>query len=317
MDTESDPMNNNASYTIEEVSQLLRISKLTVYDLIKKGQLSAYRVGRQMRVDQEDLERYKSNSKTGTTPEISTIHKTGKITDVEKSQIIISGQDIVLDMLTKFIEKQMTQTPLRLYDGSLNSLISMYNGECDIVSVHLFDGDTGEYNLPYVKRILVGQPFILINLVCRTAGIYVQPGNPLQMESWADLSNPNITLVNREKGSGARVLLDEQLRINKIHPPSIKGYYEELTSHLSVASAVASGHADVGIGIENIARMVNVDFIPLVEEHYDLVVLKTKENLKFVNMIKDSINSPEFKAQLMQLNGYNLQFTGHVKYESY
>ena len=110
----------------------------------------------------------------------------------------------------------------------------MYNGECDVVSVHLYDGETEQYNLPYVKRILVSQPFIIINLICRNAGIYVQQGNPHNIKDWSDLANPKISIVNREKGSGARVLLDEQLRINGISPDLIKGYKNELTSHFSM-----------------------------------------------------------------------------------
>lgn len=308
-------MNNNSSYTIEEVSQLLKISKLTVYDLVKKGELAAYRVGRQMRVDQEDLERYKSKNRTGIVHEEAFILEENKESPSHK-QVVISGQDIVLDMLCKYIERHTSLKPLRSYNGSLNSLISMYNGECDIVSVHLYDGDTGEYNLPYVKRILVSQPFILINLVCRTAGIYVTQGNPLNLKGWSDLAQPQVKIVNREKGSGARVLLDEQLRVNGISTDSIKGYENVLTSHFSVASAVAGGQADAGIGIENVAKMVNVDFIPLMKEQYDLVILKTKENLKLINVIKEAVRSKEYRSQLEQLNGYDLGFTGKIKYES-
>ena len=312
-------MNNTASYTIEEVSQLLRISKLTVYDLVKKGELSAYRVGRQMRVDQQDLENYKSKNKTGNSEKeypSSEVTVTKGPEKNNKNQIIISGQDIVLDMLSKYIEKCTNHTPLRLYDGSLNSLISMYYGECDIVSVHLFDGDTAQYNLPYVKRILVSQPFILINLVCRNAGIYVQHGNPKNIKTWSDLAKPQILIVNREKGSGARVLLDEQLRINGIKTSSLNGYENELTSHISIASAVASGQVDAGIGIENAAKMVNVDFIPQIKEQYDLVILKTKENLKLLEIIKKAVNSKEYLAQLQQLYGYDLSLTGKVIYET-
>lgn len=110
----------------------------------------------------------------------------------------------------------------------------MYNEGCDVVSVHLYDGETEQYNLSYVKRILVSQPFIIINLICRKAGIYVQQGNPPNIKDWSDLANPKISIVNREKGSGARVLLDEQLRINRISPDLIKGYKNELTSHFSM-----------------------------------------------------------------------------------
>ena len=122
--------------------------------------------------------------------------------------------------------------------------------------------------------------------------------------------------MNREKGSGARVLLDEQLRINRISTDLIKGYKNELTSHFSIASAVASGQADAGVGIENVAKMVNVDFIPLIKEHYDLVILKTKENVELVKVIKDAVTSSEYRSQLEQLNGYDLKMTGKVIYES-
>ena len=310
-------MNNNSSYTIEEVSQVLRVSKLTVYDLIKKEELAAFRVGRQMRVDQQDLERYKLKNKTGIVHEDNYVSGTNKESkNNNNKQVVISGQDIVLDILSKHIETHTSLTPLRLYNGSLNSLVSMYNGECDVVSVHLYDGETGEYNLPYVKRILVSQPFILINLVCRNAGIYVQQGNPQNIKTWIDLANPQITLVNREKGSGARVLLDEQLRMNEISTDSLKGYEKELTSHFSVASAVASGQADAGVGIESVAKMVNVDFIPLIKEQYDLVILKTKENLELLKVIKEALCFTEYRSQLEQLNGYDLSLTGKIIFES-
>lgn len=308
-------MNNNPSYTIEEVSKLLKISKLTVYDLIKKEDLVAYKVGRQMRVDQQELERYKLKNRTGIVQEKS--DSSGEYKESNKKQIVISGQDIVLDILSKYIEKHTSLTPLRSYNGSLNSLISMYHGECDVVSVHLYDGDTGEYNLPYVKRVLVNHPFILINLVRRTAGIYVKQGNPLNIKGWRDLAQSRVTIVNREKGSGARVLLDEQLRINSISTDSLKGYNKELTSHFSVASAVANGQADAGVGIENVAKMVNVDFIPLIKEQYDLVVLKTEENKELYKIITESINSSEFLSELEQLNGYDLSLTGKVIYKSF
>jgi len=309
-------MNDNLSYTIEEVSQFLRVSKLTVYDLIKKEELVAYRVGRQMRVDQQELERYKLKNATGNVPEDNDVSGENQVSLTNHKQVVISGQDVVLDMLGKYIEKHTSLTSLRSYNGSLNSLISMYHGGCDVVSVHLYDGDTGEYNLPYVKRVLVNHPFILINLVCRTAGIYVKQGNPLNIKGWSDLAQSKVTMVNREKGSGARVLLDEQLRINGISKDALKGYEKELTSHFSIASAVAGGQADAGVGIENVAKMVNVEFIPLIKEKYDLVILKTKENAELLNIIKEAVRSAEYRSQLEQLNGYDLSMTGEVIYES-
>ncbi|RXY99966.1 substrate-binding domain-containing protein [Fictibacillus sp. S7] len=301
-------MDKPVSYTIEEVADRLRVSKLTIYDLIKKGELPAYRVGRQMRIDDQDLETYKNSSKTVQKPQKS------QEPPLNREQLVISGQDMVLDFLGKHLEPKLGTSPLRWYTGSLNSLMAMYQGQCDIVSVHLFDGESGTYNVPYVKRILISEPFALINLVCRTAGIYVKKGNPLGIKTWSDLAKPGVTIVNREKGAGARVLLDEQLRLAGLSREYISGYNTEYTSHFSIASAVAGGQADAGVGIENVAKMAEVDFIPMIQEQYDLVVLKDNRNL--LKLVRDTITSHEFQTQVSQLKGYNLHLSGEIVYET-
>jgi putative molybdopterin biosynthesis protein len=193
----------------------------------------------------------------------------------------------------------------------------MYNGECDIVSLHLFDGDTGEYNLPYIKKILVGYPFVLINLLLRKAGFYVKKGNPLNLTSWSDLCRENVTIINREKGSGARILLDEQLRINGIPSRTIKGYENEETNHLSVASAVATGVADVGLGIEKAAKIVGVDFVPLITEQYDIVLIKTQESELLISTVREILSSQQFLSELKSLGDYDISLTGKIIYETY
>lgn len=263
-------MSQDQSYTIEEVAQLLKVSKLTIYDLVKKGDLPVFRVGRQMRVDRADLQAYIQKRKTGTTPAMSPVATSPK----NQSKIIISGQDLVLDIVAKYLEKRQTMKVLRSHEGSFNGVMAMYHGDCNIASLHMFDGDTGDYNTPYVKKIFVSHAFVLINVVSRRAGFYVQKGNPLQIHTFEDFKTKSFTFINREKGSGARTLLDEQLRIHEIAPSMIKGYTHEEMSHLDVASAVANGYADVGIGIEKIAKLIPVDFIPAVRERYDIVLLK-------------------------------------------
>ena len=214
---------------------------------------------------------------------------------------MISGQDMVLDLLGRQIEKQLDYKPLRSYTGSLNSLIYMYSGEGDIVSLHLFDGDKGEYNLPYIKKILVGRPFILMNLLSRKAGFYVQKGNPLNIAGWSDLTREDIMIAHRERGSGARILLDEQLRLHHLSSSRIHGYDNEETSHLSVASAVAAGKADIGIGIEKAAKMVNIDFVPMMTGQYDLVMLK---NPQTEPLIKKILTSGSFQQEINSLGDY-------------
>ncbi|MCO4849330.1 substrate-binding domain-containing protein [Bacillus vallismortis] len=308
-------MNETSSYTIEEVAGLLKVSKLTVYDLIKKGVLPAYRVGRQMRVDEEDLKQYKTNMRMS--QPIAAAEEPKQMQESEqdgRKSVMISGQDISMDLLSKHLENAIQVTPLRKYKGSLNSLIDMYQGKCDIVSLHLYDAETGQYNVPYAKRILSGEPFFLINAVLRKAGLYVQKGNPKNIQGWDDLRRADIRMINREKGSGARVLLDEQLGLLGVNPADIKGYGDIVTDHYAVASQVSSGQADAGIGAQHAAHMGSVDFIPLIDEQYDIVVLKKQEQL--AKAVKEILNSEEYKASLSHLNGYQTNLTGKVMFET-
>lgn len=307
-------MEENRSYTTEEVAKLLRVSKLTVYDLINKGELPAYQVGRQKRIDAVDLEQYINRSKNlkANTPPYK-----GSLQDSSlQTAVIISGQDVTLDILANYIEKEGFKA-LRDYTGSLNSLISMYNGRGNIVSSHLFDGDTNEYNLPFIKKILTGRSYIVIHLVSRWAGFYVKAGNPKNIKNWEDLSRSDTKIINREKGAGARVLLDEQIRIRQISPKEVQGYYTEEHNHLSVATAVAQGLADVGIGIEREAKLVGVDFVPLIKEHYDLVILKSDEQDSLIQTVRNVLNSAEFKNKISCIEGYDTSRTGSVVFETY
>ncbi|SDL99327.1 putative molybdopterin biosynthesis protein [Paenibacillus sp. OK060] len=351
-------MTEEQSYTTEEISKLLKISKLTVYDLIKKGDLVAYRVGKQMRVDATDLEAYKQRSKqlqspahraavdsvhpteshfgTGSDPTNHVVHSAANASPLSRGtfaattsmtgnpspahsarHLVITGQDVSLDILMRYMEKHTRDIrPLRSFMGSLDGLISMYRGESDLVSTHLLDGDTGEYNLPYIRKILIGWSYVVVNLLTRPAGLYVQRGNPRGLQNWTDLKQPELRLANREKGSGARVLLDEQLRLHGIPASQLIGYDVEETSHMGVAAKVSSGEADVGIGSEKAARLVGqVDFIPLVQERYDLVMLKKQGNEAWIESVLRILQSPEFRQELQSFDGYDVSRTGEILYE--
>ncbi|WP_409343204.1 substrate-binding domain-containing protein [Paenibacillus sp. MBLB4367] len=317
-------MTIDISYTTEEISRILKISKLTVYDLIKKGELPAYRVGKQMRVDASDLEAYKARTKggwsyaPGADLSVSPVQHQFHENPSSKQSLVITGQDVSLDILAKHIEKTVSHfRPLRSYVGSLDSLISMYKGESDIVSTHLLDGDTGDYNLPYIRKILTGFSYLVVNLVSRSAGLYVKQGNPKQIYGWADLKKPGLRLVNREKGSGARVLLDEQLRLHGIACQQLTGYEQEESNHMGVAGKVATGEADIGVGIEKAVHMVSgVDFIPLIQERYDLVMIKKPGNLEWIEQVKTILQSESFHNELRPIQGYDLSQTGRILFET-
>jgi putative molybdopterin biosynthesis protein len=311
------------SYTTEEIANLLKISKLTVYDLIKKGELPAYRVGRQMRIDAKDLEAYKERAKQGVQgepePELfqRKSHHPSPQPRGDGRQVILTGQDLSLDLLCRHLEKREPGIRLlRTNKGSMESLIGLFRGEVDVASTHLFDGETKTYNTPYLSKLLSGYRYIVFNLVSRKAGLYVQKGNPKNLQGWADLKNKDLTLINREKGSGARVLLDEQLRLHGISCEKLTGYDHEETGHLGVAAVIANGDADVGVGSERAAQLVGIDFIPLIEERYDLVLLKKEENDDLIQHVKDLLNSTAFKNELQYIGGYNLSKTGEIIFEN-
>ncbi len=374
-------MSEQISYTTEEIARLLKVSKLTVYDLIKKGELPAYRVGKQMRIDHDDLEMYKQRAKdgmlreqagqlqlrelqndtlahppdTGMAPDAADrlypaqhppqeptaaspafvhaayarpeeiLRNIGTVQPVTEEPLmppsgmrplVITGQDTSLDLLARYMEKDGRFRALRSFAGSMDSLVSMYMGHSDIVSTHLYDGETGEYNLPYVRKLLVSRSFTVINLVSRRAGLYIQRGNPKRINSWQQLGQTGIRLANRERGAGARVLLDEQLRLNGIRPSTLRGYDREETSHIAVAARIAAGEADVGVGSEKAAAMVGIEFIPLAVERYDLVVLNRPEHAEWIALLKRTLQSEEFKRELQAIGGYDLSRTGEIIYET-
>ena len=303
-------MDSLSSLTPVEVAELLKITKNTVYELIKRGELPSYKVGKKIRVDTKDVEEYINSQKTG---KVKDTHFNNKNIDINNNfKIIISGQDVILDILARSVENKLDGiSTFRSYIGSYNALYELYNGRVSIASSHLWDFETDEYNSTFVKKLLPGIPCVLINLAYRMQGFYVAKGNPKEITTWGDLTKPSITIVNREKGSGTRVLLDGKLRLLNFNGKHIKGYDNEELSHLGVASTVSRGIADVGLGNEKAALQVNnIDFIPLHKERYDLVIKKEDLQNPVYQTIINIINSPEFKAELQGLGGYDLTDTG-------
>lgn len=315
-------MSNDVSYTSEEVANILRISKFTVYELIKRGELTAYHIGRKVRVEGADIENYKRKSKgldplePPITPPLDSPAPNDRSTHCFKSDesLVICGQDIVLDILTRYLEKQFPKVHfLRRYIGSIDGLTALYHGLANVVTAHLWDSDTNEYNAPYVRRLLPGHPTCIINLVYRMEGFYVAKGNPKHITTWSDLTKPEVRFINRERGSGARVLLDEQLRISGINRNDILGYGDEEMTHLAIASNVARGEADVGLGIEKVAmQFINLDFIPLHKERYDLVIRQEDLARPHFQALMSILKSPSFRNEVMGIGGYDISRMGEI-----
>jgi putative molybdopterin biosynthesis protein len=303
-----------SSYTPEEVAKILKISRFTVYELIKRGELTAYHIGRKVRVEPADLERYKQNAK-GCPPALTqaTVKAAQSLSSLDEG-LIICGQDMVLDILARHLQAEMPHLRfLRQYIGSIPGLLALYQGTANLVTAHLWDGDNGEYNTPYVRRLLPGQKTVIYNLLYRYEGFYAAKGNPKSIRSWNDLTRPEIRFVNRECGSGARVLLDEQLRKLQIESASIQGYNHEETSHLAVASCVARGEADVGLGTEKAALQVEgIEFVPLQKERYDLVMRKEDVPKPHFQRVISILHSTVFRNEVSGLGGYDISDMGKM-----
>ncbi|MBP2665451.1 MAG: superfamily domain protein [Firmicutes bacterium] len=304
--------------TPEEVAQILKLSRFTVYELIKHGDIPVYRIGRSMRIAEMDLKKYMQNSKRGdpalSTPESSHFARN----NCDKTpDLIICGQDAMLDVLSSHIEPRLRNgRVLRRYIGSIGGLTALYNRTINIATAHLWDGDSGEYNVPYIRSYLPGCKAVVVNLVYRTEGFYVSPGNPKKIIDWTDLVRQDLRFVNRERGSGARVLLDEMLRKLDIDCELIHGYDHEEMNHLSVAGCVARGDADVGLGTEKTTQQVrNVDFIPLQKERYDMIIFRQDAAKPEFQLLLAILRSPEFRKEIESLGGYDISQMGEIMAE--
>ena len=245
-----------------------------------------------------------------------TVNLLRDVEEIENAIVAIGSHDLALDLLGSLLSREYPGVNLSsTHVGSMGGIMAMRRGEAHIAGVHLLDEETGEYNVPYVKRYLDPQDYALVNLVYREQGLIVAPGNPKNIQGISDLANPNISFVNRQRGAGTRILLDLELKKLDIEPDKISGYEHEEYTHMGVAASVANNVADVGLGIRSAARALGLDFVPLAWERYDL--LMTREFLHSSSMDKlfGIIFSRQFKDQVSSLGGYDVSDSGEVMWE--
>ncbi len=238
--------------------------------------------------------------------------------ELDKTIFCIGSHDMTLDLIAQFLaghDRRLASANV----GSLGGLVALRRGEAHLAGSHLLDPGTGEYNISYIRQYLPGVKVKVVTLVGREQGLLVKRGNPKHIKSLGDLDRPGaeseaarVCFVNRQRGAGTRVLLDYHLNLLGIATDSIIGYNQEEYTHLGVAAAIASGRADCGLGIAAAAKALELDFIPLFQERYDLVIPKEYAGSDLLAPLFSVLENKEFRAAVSALPGYDVSVMGKL-----
>ena len=232
---------------------------------------------------------------------------------IESTIVMVGSHDNTLDILADQIRLQPGGMSVSSsHVGSMGGLMAVKRGLCHCAGSHLLDLSDGSYNLSYIHKFLPEVDVKVVHLVMRDQGLIVAKGNPKQIQGIEDLSRANIAFINRQQGSGTRILLDYRLNQLGVGPEAIAGYDREEFTHMSVAAAVLSGAADAGLGIYAAAKALNLDFIPVVTEQYDLIIPTIFFDTPPIQLLLKTIDTPVFKQRVGELGGYGIQRTGEV-----
>lgn len=232
---------------------------------------------------------------------------------MEKTLVVVGSHDITLDLIADRLPRQAPGLRLSASNvGSLAGLLALRDGRSHLGGTHLLDPDTGAYNVADVKRYLPDLPVRLVTLAHRDQGLLVPKGNPRGIRGLADLARDGATFVNRQAGSGTRVLLDFELERAGLSPDDIAGYDQEEFTHMAVAVQVAAGGADAGLGILAAAKALGLDFVPVATERYDLCIPEAFFDDPRIQALLGVLADSDFRAAVEALGGYHVEQMGRI-----
>jgi len=296
--------------TAAEAAKILKVSKYTLYELVKRGEIPAHHIGRQLRIDPTVLDNYLRGTLSISNTPPTTMSSNSSVAPTVR---FIGSHDPVVELLFEFLKHASFPVESSVsFKGSMDGLIALYRREADISGIHLWDDVSKDYNISFVKHVIPGESVCIVNLVQREQGFIVALGNPFHLKTWEDIAIEGLQFINRQKGSGTRLRLDAFLQTAKISPGRILGYEHEETTHSGVACHVANGQADVGVGVKAAAQRLGLDFIPLFQERYDLVCLGKTTKTPAWQQLVTVLKSPGFIQAINQLNGYDTSLTGKI-----
>ena len=236
------------------------------------------------------------------------------LNELDQTIFAIGSHDMTLDLIAQFLAERNRRL-VSANVGSLAGLNAIRRGETHFAGAHLLDPESGDYNLADIRRVLAGIPVKVVSLVEREQGLIVLPGNPKRVGDLKDLTRTDVRVINRQRGAGTRVLLDYHLGQLGIPAESIQGYDQEEYTHLAVAAAIASGRADCGLGIAAAAQALELDFIPLYQEQYELVIPSEFFGSDLLAPLFAVLDDQRFRESVQSMPGYGISKMGDLRAE--
>jgi len=281
----------------KEIAAYLKINEKKVYQLIQEGSIPCTRAVGKWLFPLDQINRWLEEQ-----------------TELAKSILIAGSDDPLLGNLMEEFNQLHFPKQLIFHAavGSQRGLMALAEGKAQVAGVHLFHPPTGEYNLPYVEKHLADKKFIVVNLAFRQQGLLVQTGNPHNIRKLSDLSRNNLKFINRNPGSGTRYLLDYLLGKERLTPDRIDGYKIERVTHLETGLEILKGNADAGMGIEYVAHLLNLDFVPLIEERFDLVAMKESFSAPPLSNFFAFLEPERLTLKTATFKGYNFRSCGTI-----
>ena len=293
-----------------EVARYLDIHEKQVYALIKTGKIPAARVTGKWLFPRKLLDEWiEANAKSGRE---QARQKSGRI----PGALLASGSnDPILDILQTCLRKIHPEFFIfSANTGSREGLIALENGYTDIAWSHLLDPESGEYNIPYLERLAPSVKSVVVNLFFRELGFVIARGNPHGIREFIDLAGDGIRFINRQPGSGTRLLLDYHLEKAGIPAGGISGYRDEVCTHIEVGLAVLSGEADVGIATAAVSKLLGLDFVQITEERFDMILDQSVFFQEGVQALMETLGGQEFQKRVKSLGSYDFRSSGKILY---
>jgi excisionase family DNA binding protein len=290
-----------------EVAEYLNINEKQVYKLIQDKRIPATRITGKWTFPKQLIDAWiLKNAEENITPKGKTVEPSSHI-------VAMGSHDFCMELLSHELTRTFPDLSLSVSNvGSTGGLIALARGICHVACAHLFDPETHDYNVPCLGKNLPDTPVVVINLVHRDLGLIVKRGNPLGITGVADLVKSDARIVNRQEGSGTRLFFDAELQRLGIDAESIQGYGEEVATHKDAALAVFGGSADAAMGIMGAANMLELDFVHLTKERFDLIIHKDQISSAPVDALLKVVRSEAFKGKINGMSGYDTSATGQL-----